>query len=160
MLPQIFEDGEMPLIALLDGITDVRNFGAVARSAECFGVHAIVAPAQGSAMVNAEAVKASAGALHKMQVCREINFMRSIEYIKSSGLQLVACTEKADMPISEVDFNLPTAIVMGSEGVGIGPELLAQCDIKAKIPMTGDIQSLNVSVAAGIIFYEAMKSRS
>jgi 23S rRNA (guanosine2251-2'-O)-methyltransferase len=159
ILPQIFESGEVPFIALLDNVTDVRNFGAIARSAECFGVQALVIPAQGSAMLNADALQASAGALHKVTVCREINFMRSIDTIRNSGLKLVACTEKADKTISEVDFKGPTAIIMGSEGFGISKELLDICDEKAKIPMTGEIQSLNVSVAAGIIFYEAMKQR-
>ena len=159
LLPQLFEAGENPLIALMDGVTDVRNFGAIARSAECFGVHGLVAPAQGSALVNAEALKASAGALHRIHVCREINFARSVQNIKNSGLQLVACTEKAQLSIDQVDFSLPTAIVLGSEGEGIRPELLEMCDVMAKIPMYGQIQSLNVSVASGIIFYEAMKSR-
>lgn len=159
ILPGIFEDGQTPFIAIMDSITDVRNFGAIARSAECFGVHALVTPAQGSAMINADALKSSAGALHKVKVCREINFLRSIHTIKNSGLQLVACTEKADKEIAEVDFTLPTAVVMGSEGFGIHEDLLALCDVHAKIPMTGEIQSLNVSVAAGIIFYEGLKGR-
>ncbi len=159
VLPQIFENGETPFIALLDKITDVRNFGAIARSAECFGIHALVIPAVGSAMLNADALQASAGALHKVTVCREINFMRSIENIKNSGLQLVAITEKATKEISEINFSLPTAIIMGSEGSGIDPELLKICDDSAKIKMTGEIQSLNVSVAAGIVFYEKSKMR-
>jgi len=159
VLPQIFESGETPFIALLDNVTDVRNFGAIARSAECFGVQALVIPAQGSAMLNADALQASAGALHKVTVCREINFMNSIQSIKNSGLQLVACTEKATKEISDIDFSIPTAIVMGSEGFGINKELLDMCDDQAKIQMVGEIQSLNVSVAAGIIFYEAMKKR-
>jgi 23S rRNA (guanosine2251-2'-O)-methyltransferase len=159
VMPQIFESGETPFIALLDKISDVRNFGAIARSAECFGVHALVIPAVGSAMLNADALQASAGALHNVTVCREINFMRSIENIKNSGLQLIAITEKATKEISDINFNLPTAIIMGSEGFGIDPELLKIVDDSAKIPMTGKIQSLNVSVAAGITFYQAMRSR-
>ena len=159
ILPQIFESGETPFIALLDNVTDVRNFGAIARSAECFGVHALVIPAQGSAMINADALQASAGALHKVTVCRELNFLNAIHAIKSCGLQLVACTEKADKEISEINFEIPTAIIMGSEGYGISDEILAMCDDKAKILMTGSIQSLNVSVAAGIIFYTAEKKR-
>lgn len=159
IMPQIFESGATPCIALLDSVTDVRNFGAIARSAECFGVQALVIPAQGSAMLNADALQASAGALHKVTVCREINFMRAIETIKNSGLQLVACTEKAGKEIGEIDFSLPTAIVLGSEGSGISKELLDLCDQQARISMEGEIQSLNVSVAAGIIFYEAMKGR-
>lgn len=159
VLPQIFESGEIPVIAILDGITDVRNFGAIARSAECFGIQALVIPAKGGAMPNAEAMKTSAGALHKVKICREINFLRSLNYIKDSGLQLVACTEKATKQIADVDFSIPSAIVLGSEGVGIDPQLLELCEEKAKIPMVGEIQSLNVSVAAGIIFYEALRKR-
>jgi len=157
ILPQIFESGETPFIAILDEITDVRNFGAIARSAECFGVQALVVPAQGSAMLNAEAVKASAGALHKVTICREIHFLNSINAIINSGLQLVACTEKATALISEIDLTVPTAVLLGSEGFGIDERLLELCNHRAKIPMTGGISSLNVSVAAGIIFYERMR---
>jgi 23S rRNA (guanosine2251-2'-O)-methyltransferase len=160
VLPGIFEQGETPFICLVDGVTDVRNFGAIARSAECFGLHALVAPAQGSAMLNADALKASAGALNRISICREINFMRSIQLIKNSGLQLVACTEKAEKNIDQADFSAPTAVILGSEGNGISEELLALCDDMVKIPMTGEISSLNVSVAAGILFYEGMRKRN
>ncbi len=159
VLPGIFETGETPLIAILDGITDVRNFGAIARSAECFGVQALVVPSSGSAMLNADALKTSAGALGKIHLCREMNFNNSIKMIKDSGLQLIACTEKATKTISEINFSVPTAIVMGAEGEGIFPALLAMCDDQVKIPMQGKIQSLNVSVAAGIIFYEARRAK-
>ena len=157
VLPGIFESGETPLIAILDSITDVRNFGAIARSAECFGIHALVFPGSGSAMLNADALKSSAGALNKIHLCREINFMKSMLAIKASGLRLIACTEKAEKEISQVDYSFPSAIVMGAEDEGIHPSLLEICDEKVKIPMQGDIQSLNVSVAAGIIFYEARR---
>lgn len=159
ILPEIFETGELPLIAILDGVTDVRNVGAIARSAECFGVQALVVPAHGSAMMNADAVKSSAGALQRIPVCRELNFKRALDYIKDSGLQFVACTEKASKDINEIDFSSPTAVVLGAEGEGINEALLQQCDVKARIPMVGEISSLNVSVAAGIVFYEAMRSR-
>ncbi|MDQ3072149.1 MAG: 23S rRNA (guanosine(2251)-2'-O)-methyltransferase RlmB [Bacteroidota bacterium] len=159
LLPQIFESGETPFLLVLDGVTDVRNFGAIARSAECFGAHALVAPASGSAMINAEAVKASAGALHKVHICRELNFQKAINTIKNSGLQMIACTEKSEKYIGEADLTLPTALVMGSEGFGIDENLLAQCDVLTRIPMAGDIQSLNVSVAAGIALYEMLRQR-
>lgn len=159
ILPEIFETGELPLIAILDGVTDVRNIGAIARSAECFGVQALVVPAHGSAMINADAVKSSAGALQRIPVCRELNFQRGLNYIKDSGLQFVACTEKAKQNIDEIDFSSPTAIVMGAEGEGINDALLQQCDARARIPMVGEISSLNVSVAAGIVFYTAMRNR-
>lgn len=160
ILPQIFETGELPLIAILDGVTDVRNVGAIARSAECFGVQALVVPAHGSAMINADAVKSSAGALHRIPVCRELNFQRSLNYIKDSGLQFIACTEKASKDIAELDFSAPSAIVLGAEGEGINEALLQQCNLRGRIPMVGEISSLNVSVAAGIVFYNAMLSRS
>jgi 23S rRNA (guanosine2251-2'-O)-methyltransferase len=159
ILPQIFETGELPLIAILDGVTDVRNVGAIARSAECFGVQALVVPAHGSAMINADAVKSSAGALQRIPVCRELNFQRALNYIKDSGLQLLACTEKAKQNIDEADFSSPTAIVLGAEGEGINESLLQQCDMRARITMVGEISSLNVSVAAGIVFYTAMRNR-
>jgi 23S rRNA (guanosine2251-2'-O)-methyltransferase len=159
ILPQIFETGELPLIAILDGVTDVRNVGAIARSAECFGVQALVVPAHGSAMINADAVKSSAGALQRIPVCRELNFQRSLNYIKDSGLQFIACTEKAKQDMEELDFSAPSAIVLGAEGEGINESLLQQCNLRGRIPMVGEISSLNVSVAAGIVFYTAMRSR-
>ena len=158
VLPGLFESGETPMIAIMDGITDVRNFGAIARSAECFGIQALVFPSSGSAMLNADALKSSAGALNKIHLCREINFNQSLKLIKDSGLQLIACTEKAKKSVSEANFSVPTAIVLGAEDEGIHPALLELCDEQVKIPMTGAIQSLNVSVAAGIIFYEARRS--
>lgn len=159
VLPGLFESGKSPLIAILDGITDVRNFGAIARSAECFGIDALVVPAQGSAMLNADAIQASAGALHKIPVCRELNFLKAVRYIKNSGLQLVSCTEKATDEIKDVDFDVPTAIILGSEGDGIHEDLLKASDKKVKIHISGEIQSLNVSVAAGVIFYESQRQR-
>jgi 23S rRNA (guanosine2251-2'-O)-methyltransferase len=159
ILPQIFESGELPLIAILDGVTDVRNIGAIARSAECFGVQALVVPAHGSAMINAEALKSSSGALQRIPVCRELNFKKALDIIKDSGLQLVSCTEKSDADIELFDFSPPTAIVLGAEGEGINEALLHISDARVRIPMSGTISSLNVSVAAGIVFYTAMRSR-
>jgi 23S rRNA (guanosine2251-2'-O)-methyltransferase len=159
LIPGLYEQGKIPFLAVLCGITDVRNFGAIARSAECMGVDALVIPAQGSAMINPDAIKTSAGALHKLPVCREINFLRAIKFIRDSGIDLVACTEKADLNIADIDLNAPIAVLLGSEGSGIEENLLDLCQSKARIPMKGEIQSMNVSVAAGIIFYETLKQR-
>lgn len=159
IIPQIFEKGEIPLILILDSITDVRNMGAIARSAECSGVHAIVVPAKGSAQINPDAIKTSAGALYKIPVCRHDNFMQTVRFIQESGLQLVCCTEKTQEFIYKPDYTAPTAIVMGSEEDGVRNEIIRIADHLAKIPMYGEIESLNVSVATGIILYEAIRQR-
>jgi 23S rRNA (guanosine2251-2'-O)-methyltransferase len=157
----IFESGQTPLLLILDRITDVRNFGAIARNAECLGVHAIVIPSRGSAQVNGDALKTSAGALNLVPVCREPNLKDTIRYLQDSGIQIVACTEKAEQGVQEgkVDFTGPTAILMGSEEDGISPEYLKKADAQVKIPLVGQIGSLNVSVATGIVLYEAMRQR-
>lgn len=159
IIPQIFEKGEVPLILILDSITDVRNMGAIARSAECSGVHAIVVPAKGSAQINPDAIKTSAGALYKIPVCRHDNFMQTVRFIQESGLQLVCCTEKTQEFIYRPDYTAPTAIVMGSEEDGVRNEIIRIADHLAKIPMYGEIESLNVSVATGVILYEAIRQR-
>ncbi len=159
VVPHIYEQGKTPLILILDRITDVRNVGAIARSAECMGVDAIVIPAQGGAQLNADAVKTSAGALHKINVCREPNLKLVIHYLKQCGIKLVACTEKSKQPISAIDFDEPVAIIMGSEDEGVSPEYLKLCDERAMIPMTGTIASLNVSAATAIILYEVVRQR-
>jgi 23S rRNA (guanosine2251-2'-O)-methyltransferase len=159
IIPQIFEKGETPLILILDGVTDVRNMGAIARTAECAGVHAIVIPSKGSAQINPDAIKTSAGALYKIPVCRQDNLLQTARFLQESGLQLVCCTEKTDKYLYEPDYNVPTAIIMGSEDVGIRNELIRISDHLAKIPMYGEIESLNVSVSAGIIIYEAVRQR-
>lgn len=159
IIPEIFERGETPLILVLDGITDVRNMGAIARTAECAGVHAIVIPAKGSAQINADGIKTSAGALYKVPVCRHDNFMQTMRFLQESGLQLVACTEKTNDYIYTPDYTVPTAIIMGSEEDGIRNELIRIADYLAKIPMFGEIESLNVSVSTGIILYEAIRQR-
>lgn len=155
----IFEKGETPLLLLLDRITDVRNFGAIARSAECMGVHAIVVPARGAAQINSDALKTSSGALSHLPVCREANFFNTLKYLQESGVQIVACTEKTNQATFEIDFTTPTAILMGSEEDGISPDLLRRADAIAKIPMAGKVESLNVSVATGMILYEALRQR-
>jgi 23S rRNA (guanosine2251-2'-O)-methyltransferase len=159
IIPMLYDEGRNPLILVLDRITDVRNFGAIARTAECSGVQAIVIPMHGAAQINADALKTSAGALNKMPVCREENLKTVIDYLKESGLQIIACTEKATDYYFQIDFTMPTAIIMGSEENGILNEYLQKSDAKAKIPMMGEIRSLNVSVATGIILYEAVSQR-
>ncbi|AFK04994.1 RNA methyltransferase, TrmH family, group 3 [Emticicia oligotrophica DSM 17448] len=154
-----FEKGETPLLLVLDRITDVRNFGAIARTAECAGVNAIVVPARGAAQVNADAMKTSVGALNHLPVCRENSLSQVVSELQQSGIQVVACTEKANDELYEIDFTLPTAILMGSEEDGISDNLLEQADFATKIPMMGKIGSLNVSVATAIILYEAVRQR-
>jgi 23S rRNA (guanosine2251-2'-O)-methyltransferase len=160
LLPRIFEEGKTPLLLILDKVTDVRNFGAIARSAECAGVHMIIIPSRGSAQINGDAIKTSAGALHRIPVCRENNLKDTLNYIKDYGLQLIACHEKTDKLIYSADFKLPTAIIMGSEESGISAEYLKLADKAVKIPMAGKIASLNVSVATGIVLFEAIRQKN
>lgn len=159
IIPALFDIGRNPLVLILDRITDVRNFGAIARTAECAGVDAIIVPSRGSALMGADAVKTSAGALFKIPVCRSVNLKDTIDYIKACGLQIVAATEKATDYHFQIDLTLPTAIMLGSEEDGVSPEYLKRCDQRVRIPMVGEIESLNVSVAAGIILFEAVKQR-
>ncbi len=159
LLGSVFESGKVPLVLILDKITDVRNFGAIARSAECAGVDMIIIPSRGAAQINADAIKTSAGALHKIPVCREDNLKNTIGFLKESGLQIISCHEKTENLIYDVDFKLPTAIIMGSEENGISGEYLKRSDTSVKIPMPGKIASLNVSVATGIVLFEAVHQR-
>ncbi|MEA3462688.1 MAG: 23S rRNA (guanosine(2251)-2'-O)-methyltransferase RlmB [Bacteroidota bacterium] len=159
LLPTIFEKGEDPLILLLDGISDVRNFGAIARSAECAGVHAIVIPASGSAAINADAIKTSAGALHRISVCRHRDLLTVMRFLKESGLRMFAATEKASESMYATDITGPAGLIMGSEDTGISPQLLKIADSWLSIPMKGTIASLNVSVAAGVILFELLRQR-
>ncbi|MCU0450301.1 MAG: 23S rRNA (guanosine(2251)-2'-O)-methyltransferase RlmB [Bernardetiaceae bacterium] len=154
-----YAEGRSPLVLVLDRITDVGNFGAITRTAECTGVDAIVIPDRGAARINSDAYKTSAGALGHVAVCREHSLVGTIHFLKSNGLQMVACTEKAQNSFYEVDYTLPTAIVMGSEEDGIAPEVLALCEREAKIPVLGKIGSLNVSVATGVVLYEAIRQK-
>lgn len=160
IIPIIYEKGETPLITVLDSVTDVRNLGAIARTAECTGCHAILIPSKGSAQINADAIKASAGALNIVPVCRSMNLKESLEYLKESGLQIIAASEKADKFYTEIDYAQPTAIIMGSEERGVSGEYLKRSDHHIKIPILGEIESLNVSVATGIILYEAVRQRN
>ena len=159
VLPLVFEAGKTPLILILDRITDVRNFGAIARTAECSGVDAIIIPSKGGAQINADAMKTSTGALHTIPVCRENNLKETIHFLRESGLQVVACTEKTKEMYYQQDYTLPVAIIMGSEENGVSPEYLKEVDAQAKIPLRGQISSLNVSVATGVILYEVVRQR-
>ena len=159
ILPQLFESGRTPLVLVLDQVTDVRNFGAIARTAECAGVDAIVVPYRGSARITAEAVKTSAGALHSIPVCRHPDLRQLLEYLKGSGLQVFAAAEKAEGSLYEADFTVPAAVLMGAEDIGISTALLPYVDHAIAIPQYGKIGSLNVSVAAGIVIYEAVRQR-
>ena len=160
IIPTIYEKGETPLILILDGITDVRNMGAIARTAACAGVHAIVLPTKNSAQINADAIKTSAGALFSIPVCRHANLHKTAQYLQECGLQIVACTEKTSDLIYVPDYTAPTAIVMGAEDEGISHEIMRMANHLAKIPMFGEIGSLNVSVSTGIILYEAIRQRN
>jgi len=159
LLPSIFEKGENPMILLLDGVSDVRNFGAIARSAECAGVHAIVIPSSGSAAINADAIKTSAGALHRIPVCRHRDLLTVVRFLKDSGLKIFAATEKASESMYSTDMTGPAGMILGSEDKGISTQLLKQSDSWVSIPMKGIITSLNVSVAAGIILFEMVRQR-
>ena len=160
VVTSVFESGETPLILILDRITDVRNFGAICRSAECSGVNAVVLPARGAAQINGDAMKTSSGALNFIPVCRETDLMNTVKYLKNSGFQVVSCTEKGNDVIYDVDFTLPSAIIMGSEEDGITDSLIEESDYKAQIPLKGKVESLNVSVAAGVILFEAVRQRN
>lgn len=159
VLPHIYEKGETPLFLILDGITDVGNFGAIARTAEGAGVHALIIPQKGIAQINADAMKSSAGALNKIYVCREKDLMDSIKFLKLNGVQIIATEVTGQKNIFECDFKIPTAVVLGSEGSGASPEILKKADEIAKIPMMGTMESFNVSVSCGMILYESMKQR-
>ncbi len=159
VIADTFEKGQIPLILVLDRITDVRNFGAIARTAECAGAHAIVIPSRGAAQINADAMKTSSGALNFLPVCKEESLISSVEFLQNSGLKVLACTEKTKNSIYQMDLKEPLAIIMGSEEDGISDELLRKVDELASIPQSGQVGSLNVSVAAGVIIFEAVRQR-
>ena len=160
MLEQASWRNEAPMLVMLDRVTDVRNLGAIARSAECAGVEGIIVPKHGSAQIGDDAVKSSSGALLRVPVCREENLKSVIHLARQSGWQVCAATEKADQLYTSVDFRRPTILVMGSEDTGISPELLKLCNLRAKLPMQGEVHSLNVSVAAALFFYEALRQKN
>ena len=155
----IVEKGEVPLFLLLDSITDIRNIGAITRTAYCCGVHAIIIPEKGVGALTDDAIATSAGALEKIAVCRVNSLMKAVDELHLNGIKVFASEMTAEKKVAELDFSEPAAIVMGSEEKGITPALLKICDDRFRIPMAGDFDSLNVSVATGMILYEAMKQR-
>ena len=160
ILPLVYEKGEDPFIIILDGVSDVRNFGAIVRTAECLGSHAIIVPEKGSARITADAIKTSAGALLTFPVCREKSLVKTTEFLKESGLRVICADEKKGKKVSEASLTGPVVLIMGSEDQGISRELLSLADETVGIPMTGTIGSLNVSVASGIFLYEITRQRS
>lgn len=159
LIPSLFESGALPFVVVLDGLTDVRNFGAIARTCECAGVDAIIIPSRGSVSAGADAVKTSAGALHHIPVCKVENMRAAVKMLKACGFNIVAVSEKADINYTTADYTVPTALVMGAEDKGISEEVLRQADTFVSIPMFGHIESLNVSVAAGVLMYEVVRQR-
>jgi len=159
ILPGIFEKGETPLVLVLDHVTDVRNFGAIARTAESAGVHAILIPSKGSAAINEDAMKTSAGALNIIPVCRTDSLENTIKFLKNSGLKIICASEKGSVEHYDEKLDLPLAIIMGSEDTGVSANLLRISDSLVSIPQKGKIGSLNVSVAAGVLLYEALRQR-
>ncbi len=160
IVPLLYEQGKTPFLLYLDQVTDVRNLGAIARTAVCAGADAIIVPSKNSARINEDAVKSSSGALYKIPVCRHDNIREVLSYLKESGIELLACTEKAESSYYGQTYEGPLCVLMGSEGSGISPAHLALCDRSVRIPMSGDIESLNVSVATGIILFEIRQGRS
>jgi 23S rRNA (guanosine2251-2'-O)-methyltransferase len=156
----VVENGETPLFIILDGITDIRNIGAIARSAFSFGVHAIIIPEKGVGSLNEDAILTSAGALEKIAVCRVGSLMKTVDDLHLNGIKVYASEMTASKNIAKIDFSEPCAIVMGGEEHGIYPALMKICDEKFKIPMPGDFESLNVSVATGVILYEVSRQRT
>ena len=159
IVTRVFDDGRDPFIVILDGITDVRNFGAIARTCDCAGVNAIVLPETGSVSVGPDAIKTSAGALLTLPVCREKNTLKAVKTLKSYGFSVIAASEKASVSYTSPDYVMPVAIVMGNEEKGISPQVLKECSHLVSIPQFGNIQSLNVSVATGIMVYEVVRQR-
>lgn len=159
VLPMIYDNGDNPFFVILDGVTDVRNFGAIARTCECAGVSAIVIPETGSVSVNGDAVKTSAGALNYLPVCRERNIVEAVRYLRDSGVTIVSTSDKNAVTYTSANLAGPVAIVLGAEDRGISPEVMRLCDVRCTIPEFGNIHSLNVSVAAGIMIYEVVRQR-
>lgn len=159
ILPTLYEEGKVPFLLILDRITDVRNIGAIARTAECAGVHAIIIPSKGAAQIGPDAYKTSAGAISKIPICRHPNLKDTIDFIKDSGIRVFSASEKATDYYYNTDLNGPVAIIIGSEEDGVSPEYQKRSDKIFRIPILGEIESLNVSVAAGVIIYEVVRQR-
>lgn len=159
LIPMLFESGKAPFLLILDKITDVRNIGAIARTAECAGVDALVLPSKGSAMINADAIKTSAGALTRLPLCRASGINEAIKFMKDSGIKIIGAKENSASLYHEADYTMPVALIMGSEEKGIAEEHISLCDEMVSIPLMGEIQSLNVAVASGIILFEAVRQR-
>ena len=159
VLPRIYEEGKNPLILILDRISDVRNFGAIARTAECTGVNTIIIPEKGAASINEDAIKTSVGALYQIPVCKVKSLKETIQFLQLSGIAITCATEKTSDTLYDVDFTTPTAIVLGSEDDGVSNELIRISDHLAKLPIFGEIDSLNVSVACGAFLYEVIRQR-
>lgn len=157
LVEELIEAEKKPFILALDRITDVRNFGAIARTAECEGVDAIIIPSKGSVTVTPDAIKTSAGALNRVKVCKTDNLKDTLFYIQQCGVRLVACTEKSSVPLYETNLRGAVAVIMGSEKDGVTQDLINLADISCRIPMRGEIASLNVSVAAGMVLYEKLR---
>lgn len=157
LVEELLEEGKKPFILALDRLTDVRNFGAIARTAECEGVDAIIIPSKGSVTVTPDAIKTSAGALNRIKVCKTDSLKDTLFYIQQCGVRLVACTEKASVPLFETNLRGSVAVIMGSEKDGVSQDLINLSDISCRIPMRGEIASLNVSVAAGMVLYEKLR---
>ena len=158
LVQQVYEKGEDPFILILDRVKDVRNFGAIARTAECFGVHAIVIPSKDSALITNDAVKTSVGALFKIPVCKVTSLNAAVDFLKGCGLKIFSCTEKSETLINKVETSGPKALIMGSEEDGVDSQLIKASDVSFKIPMIGTIASLNVSVASGIAIHQLNNS--
>jgi 23S rRNA (guanosine2251-2'-O)-methyltransferase len=159
IVPSLYEEGKTPLILVLDRITDVRNFGAITRTADCSNVDCIIIPEQNSAAINSDAMKTSSGALNNVKICRVWNLKMTLQMLKDSGIQIVSCTEKTNNEIYNINYQIPTAIILGSEENGISNEYLKLSNEKVKIPILGNIESLNVSVACGVVLYEIVRQR-
>lgn len=159
VLPQVYERGEVPLFVLLDGVTDIRNFGAIARTAEAAGAHAIVVPKKGAAIINGDAMKTAAGALSYLPVCRENSLHTAVETLKMNGVQIISADLTGSIPAYEADFTQATAIIMGAEGASVSFGLLQKSDKTVHLPILGQTNSYNVSVAAGMLLYETMRQR-
>ncbi|MBE4947848.1 23S rRNA (guanosine(2251)-2'-O)-methyltransferase RlmB [Chryseobacterium culicis] len=159
IVPQLFEQGKTPFLLILDRLTDVRNFGAICRTAECVGIDAVIIPEKGAAPINSDAIKTSAGGIYNIKICKENNLAHTVDFLQQSGISVYAASEKAQKLIYDVNFTEPCAIVMGNEETGISKEVLHHADEKIKLPIEGKTQSLNVSVACGAILYEAVRQK-